>query len=137
MTYLPPSKYTINDDAYILNLRDEFKKEFDISTDKQEKYYLLWFIHTYQNKLYEYSSNSDNGTWNKGSFLKLEIELPLIEHVETIAELYEGCQQLLDVTQESIEIIQHLRSKNVDTSNISNKGEVPIGYFGQIGHLFG
>ena len=32
MTYLKPGNYTINDHAYIFNLRDDFKREYDVTS---------------------------------------------------------------------------------------------------------
>jgi len=44
MTYLKPGNYTINDHAYILSVRDDFKKVANISTPDDERRFLLWFI---------------------------------------------------------------------------------------------
>ncbi len=126
MTYLKRGKYTINDHAYILSLKEDFKDVLDISTDEQERDFLLWFIHTYQSKFYEYSSTSDNATWNKSDFLKMEIDIPSPQYVSKMAKLYERCLYLLSHIQEAIQKLNDLQSKNIDTMNTENKGDIPI-----------
>jgi hypothetical protein len=76
MAFLDKKKYTINDHAYILYLKEDFKKINKIHNDKDEEIFLKWFIYKYQNNVYEYSSKSDNGTWNKTGFMRfMEIEI--------------------------------------------------------------
>lgn len=76
MSFLDKGQYTINDHAYILYLKEEFKSLNNINNEKDEEIFLKWFIYKHQNSLYEYSSNSDNGTWNKTGFMKFfEIEI--------------------------------------------------------------
>ena len=67
INYLPKGDYTMNDDAYVL-------------TKKQPAVYqvsLEWIARTQMEMFREYASSSDNGTWNKGGFLKhAKISLP-------------------------------------------------------------
>ena len=60
INYLQKGNYTLNDDAYVLVL----KKKIDY------KISLKWFTYTYAHKFKEYSSSSDNGTWNKSGFFE-------------------------------------------------------------------
>ena len=67
INYLPEGDYTMTDDAYVLTKK------------KQEVYQvsLEWVARTQKELFKEYASNSDNGTWNKGGFLKYgRISLP-------------------------------------------------------------
>ncbi|NOR28052.1 MAG: hypothetical protein GQ540_05945 [Lutibacter sp.] len=70
LSFLKKGLYTINDDAYILFLKDDFKIANGITNENDEEVFLKWFIYKHQHNLYEYASNSDNGTWNKTAFLK-------------------------------------------------------------------
>ena len=56
--YLVNEKYTINDHAYILYVKDEC--EYKIN--------LKWFSIQYRNEIMNYTSNSANGTWNMTGF---------------------------------------------------------------------
>ena len=82
--FLSEGKYTLNDHAYILYLTKEFK----------EKINLKWIIYQYQALFFEYSSASDNGTWNKTNFFK-EVELKIIPKNEQdkIVSLYEELEK--------------------------------------------
>ncbi len=60
VNYVASGDYTLNDDAYLL-------------VDKKDHGYRLsleWFAAAYRHVFREYSSNSDNGTWNKGGFFE-------------------------------------------------------------------
>ena len=63
--FLNSGRYTLNDHAYILFIRDDC--EYDIN--------LKWFIYQYQRLLYDYASFSDNATWNKTGFFKYSASL--------------------------------------------------------------
>jgi len=78
--FLPKNNYATNDDAYILFLRKEFKGKIN----------LKWLIHEYGNLFLKYSSSSDNGTWNKGSFFnEAKIKVISKENQDKISSYYD------------------------------------------------
>lgn len=70
MNLLIPFNYIPNEVAYILHLKDDFKLQYHIDTDKKERGFLEWFIYKYQNYVFSFASNTDNSTWNKTGFFK-------------------------------------------------------------------
>lgn len=60
INYIPYGNYTLNDHAYILvqNKNNHYKLS------------LKWLAYTHQHLFLEYSSNVDNGTWNKTGFFE-------------------------------------------------------------------
>lgn len=83
--YLKEGKYTINDHAYILYLKDDCK--YKIS--------LKWIIANYKITFLEYSSSSDNGTWNMtGFFENVTIDIPSYEEQMEIVKEYEKLERL-------------------------------------------
>lgn len=78
--YLPSGKYTINDHAYILYVKDDSPYDID----------LRWLALQYKSEFLQYSSNSDNGTWNMTGFFKqTKIDIPDIEEQNALIEIYE------------------------------------------------
>lgn len=69
MRYLPEGKYTINDHAYILYLKETFKVKYGILQTEEETF-LKYFICVYSTQVKSYATNNDNATWNKTSFFK-------------------------------------------------------------------
>ena len=70
INYLPHGDYTTTDHAYILT--KQAGTNYQIS--------LEWVAQTQKELFREFSSNSDNGTWNKGAFLKYAtIDIPSFE----------------------------------------------------------
>lgn len=94
--YLRKGKYTINDHAYILYLIDNIP--FDIS--------LKWLMYGLKNTFLEFSSSSDNGTWNKTGFFKnVYIDIPTIEDQNILSSIYEEIDNLyarIDVISEKL-----------------------------------
>jgi Restriction endonuclease S subunits len=83
--YLKNGKYTINDHAYILYLKDDC--EYEIS--------LKWIVSQYRKTFLEYSSSSDNGTWNMtGFFENVTIGIPSYKEQIEIANEYEKLEKL-------------------------------------------
>lgn len=79
--YLSVGNYTINDDAYILYIKDSCPY----------KIYLKWFEIQYATEIMAYSSSSDNGTWNKTGFFKNTlIDIPSEKEQEKVIELYDA-----------------------------------------------
>lgn len=65
--YLSEGKYTINDNAYILYLKESFKTKYEILKTEEETF-LKYFIWAYSSQVKNYATNNDNATWNKTSF---------------------------------------------------------------------
>lgn len=83
--FLEKDKYTINDHAYILSLKENIKHEI----------LLKWLMVQYRKDFLEYSSSSDNGTWNKTGFFKnMKIDLPSIDEQKKVLKVYEKLEQL-------------------------------------------
>ena len=83
--YLEKGKYTINDHAYILSLKDDCK--YDVS--------LRWLMIQYSKTFLEYSSSADNGTWNKtGFFQNTRIDLPSFNEQIQVVETYKRLEEL-------------------------------------------
>ena len=121
MNFLESGKYTINDHAYILNLKDDFKQEHIIITSEDEKQFLLWFIFCYQPKVYEYSSKTANATWNKTDFMrKTNISIPNKETVNVIANLFGDCLQTINKIKRTQERLEILLQKQIET--LSSEG---------------
>jgi len=77
MIYLKNKKFTTNDHAYILTVRDEWK----------DKINLRWFVYQYQEHFYNLvTSKSDNATFNKDYAEKQIIECPDEKVQDQIAE---------------------------------------------------
>ena len=91
--YLHDGKYTINDHAYILFVRD----------DTPYKINLKWLSLQYKQEFLAYASNSDNGTWNMtGFFDYTKIDIPNYEEQLSVVEKYDILQQRIN-TIEKIE----------------------------------
>lgn len=112
MTFLKKGNYTINDHAYILYLKEDFKKNSKIDSEAKEEIFLKWFICKYQYLLYHYSSKTDNATWNKTAFFKFS-EITVDEEFEQIefSKRYDKIQNLLS----------ELNSINNNLNNILEK----------------
>lgn len=83
--FLEKGKYTINDHAYILSLKKNLKYEV----------MLKWLMVQYRKDFFEYSSSSDNGTWNKTGFFKnMKVDLPSIDEQKKVLKVYEKLEQL-------------------------------------------
>src|SRR5208337_145040 len=78
--FLEKGKYAITDHAYVLSLRD----------DCPYKVSLKWLMVQYRSRFLEYSSSSDNGTWNMtGFFENVKIDIPVSGKQNQIVEAYE------------------------------------------------
>lgn len=77
--YLEKGRYTINDHAYILSLKSI---SYDIL--------LKWLMYQLKPTFLEYSSSSDNGTWNMtGFFNNTFVDVPTLEEQQKVLECYE------------------------------------------------
>ena len=78
--YLPKGFYTLNDDAYILYLRD----------NSEYKVNLRWLSIQYKAEFLINASSSDNGTWNMTGFFKhTKIDIPNIDEQISIVKKYD------------------------------------------------
>ena len=77
--YLPKGVYTINDDAYILHIKDNCPYRID----------LRWLRIQYKDAFLQYASSSDNGTWNKSGFMdNVAIDIPSLEDQQRVVAAY-------------------------------------------------
>ena len=77
--FLKSGKYTLTDHAYILHLRDDCPYEV----------LLKWFIIQYANTFFDYTSSSDNATWDMTGFFKnVKLDIPDITEQKIIANEY-------------------------------------------------
>lgn len=105
--YLSSGKYTINDHAYILYVKDSSPYEID----------LKWLAIQYRSDFLQYASNSDNGTWNMTGFFKqVRIDIPYIEEQKKLVEIYDKLSVIQDLTNQLNDSI----SKSLDKQIITN-----------------
>lgn len=77
--YLSKGKYTINDNAYILYVKEDSPFKID----------LQWLSIQYKKDFLAYASNSDNGTWNMtGFFTYTKLDIPAYEEQIALVEKY-------------------------------------------------
>lgn len=102
--FLPVDNYTINDDAYILYVKEGCGYDID----------LRWFEIQYRNEIQQYSSSSDNGTWNKtGFFSNTLIDIPEIDEQLRIVALYSKLQRRADKISQIQKEYEKVLSKEV------------------------
>jgi len=90
--YREKGKYTLTDDAYFLAVKEDC--EYDVN--------LKWLISQYRQTFFDYSSSSDNGTWNMTGFFKdINIDIPSYEEQLELAEKYD-CLEPLETKIEGI-----------------------------------
>lgn len=83
--YLVGQKYTINDHAYILYVKDNCPYKIN----------LKWFSIQYKADIMNYTSSSANGTWNMtGFFNNVIIDIPSIEEQLELVDMYEKAETL-------------------------------------------
>ena len=127
MTYLKPGIYTINDHAYILSLRDDFKISMGLTLSEDEQRFLLWFICVFQQKVYEFASKTDHATWSKSDFLEMSISIPPKEEIEHATKLYDECLQIKEKLNVLLSRINSLKKRtlSVDYQNYQAR-DIPI-----------
>lgn len=83
--YLKPGLYTLNDDAYILFVKENCPYQI----------HLKWLSIQYREDFLSYASSSDNGTWNMtGFFNHVVIDIPNYDEQLNIVRLYEKAEIL-------------------------------------------
>lgn len=106
--YLPPGKYTINDHAYILYNKNNSKYKIN----------LQWLAIQYKNHFLEYSSNSDNGTWNMSGFFKYTtIDIPSIDEQNKVVKLYSMLEKKKEIILGIIKEYTKLQNKVILNTN--------------------
>ena len=105
--FLEKGSYTINDDAYIIYIKEGCKYKIN----------LQWFEYQYKREIIAYASSSDNGTWNKtGFFSNVKIDIPDIIEQEKLVSIihkaniylekfYDLQEKLTDLTNRELSII--------------------------------
>ena len=103
VNYLENGKYTLNDHAYILKLKDDIK--YKVS--------LKWVTLNYQKTVLDFSSASDNGTWNMTGFFKNAVfDIPAMEEQLEVVRKFEEISRYEKVLQRNLLKIQELLNKD-------------------------
>lgn len=85
--FLEPGKYTINDHAYILFVKNTSPYEIDLN----------WLSIQYRKEFLSYVSSADNGTWNMtGFFQYTTIDIPDIKEQESLVQSVKRIQQKIE-----------------------------------------
>lgn len=102
--YLDKGKYTINDHAYILFVKDDCPYQID----------LKWLATQYKQSFLDYSSSSDNGTWNMtGFFTYTQIDIPSYEEQLSLVSKYNFLYQRIEAIERIEEQYRNLLSKEI------------------------
>lgn len=102
--YLTPGKYTLNDDAYILYVKE----------DCPYKIHLKWLSIQYKTDFLAYASSADNGTWNMtGFFNNVSIDIPDYEEQLKIVHLYERAENMQEKIADINNKLTTLLSKEI------------------------
>jgi hypothetical protein len=95
--YYGKGKYALTDDAYFLTIKTEC--QFNIN--------LKWLIYQYRHIFFDYSSSSDNGTWNMtGFFNDTSIDIPFLDEQLEVVKRYdyiESLQKKIDKIKNNID----------------------------------
>lgn len=102
--YLEPGLYTLNDDAYILYVKDTCPY----------KIHLKWLSIQYREEFLSYASSSDNGTWNMtGFFNNVSIDIPDYNEQLRIVQLYEKAEKMQSRIKEINNKLTSLLNKEI------------------------
>lgn len=102
--YIQPGTYTLNDDAYILYVKEGCPYQID----------LRWLSIQYRSDFLSYASSSDNGTWNMtGFFSDVKIDIPSYDEQKVVVSTYEKAEELIKSYQKKIDVIKELLSKDL------------------------
>lgn len=105
MRYISNKKFTANDHAYILTLKEDWKNKVNYE----------WFIYQYQSLIRKMTtSKSDNATFNKEWLERTKVKLPDIDiqnkHMEKVKKLQDFKLSLLN---------EKIKSENLITFSVS------------------
>jgi len=104
VNYLKNGNYTLNDDAYIIKLKNALKY----------KLLLKWVVISYSKLFAEYASSSDNSTWNKSSFFKhATIDIPSIKEQEEVVKRFAIIEEYEKKIAKVYQRIESILSKEV------------------------
>ncbi len=127
MKFLEPGKYTINDHAYILSIKDKFRITNNITNLEEEELYLKYFMYKYQYEVYNYSTKNDNSTWSKTAFFKnCKIELPSLSFMESFVKRFELCNEKIDNINIIKNELNQLSKKVLVLDDIEHDGHVNL-----------
>ena len=102
--YLSKGKYTINDNAYILYVRED--SPFTIN--------LQWLSLQYKQDFLSYASNSDNGTWNMtGFFSHTKIDIPAYSEQLLLVRKYQILQRRIEAIKRIEDAYAKLVAKEI------------------------
>ena len=102
--HVPHGNYTVNEDAYIITIKK------DISFKINAK----WVLNTLRNDFFEYSSNADNGTWNKTKFFEeVRLDIPEIDEQLSIITNYDKVEKIESKITHLLAQINKLLSKHI------------------------
>lgn len=87
LKYINNESYTINDDAYILKVRDEYKDQINL------KYFACMSRQMFKDCVTS-EGEGKNGTFNKTLFQEMYCEIPAIERQKELVKEYEKCKNL-------------------------------------------
>ena len=102
--FLSKGKYTINDHAYILYVRDDSPYSID----------LRWLAIQYRTEFLQFTSSSDNGTWNMtGFFNQVKIDIPIIEEQKALVNIYDKLMYVQNIFSNLDTSVSRLFEKQV------------------------
>lgn len=102
--YLPKGHYTLNDDAYILYVKDSLGYEVN----------LKWLSLQYKSEFLLYASSSDNGTWNMtGFFEHTKIDIPSKKEQDDLVASYERIERRIEMIHSMEKRYQDLLQKEI------------------------
>ena len=92
--YFEKGNYTINDDAYLLFLKDAPQKTL-LDSQSSSQVNLKWLSYELKSRFYDYATSSDNGTWNKTRFFdEVHVDIPSYSEQNQIVRVYDQIEQL-------------------------------------------
>lgn len=83
--YLETGKFTINDDAYVIKVKEKYTEEIDVKWVEK-------IIHNYTDSCI--TSRGANGTFSKERFLDLDFTYPSINEQKKIVDIYNAIDDL-------------------------------------------
>lgn len=108
--YIGAGKFTINDDAYVIKVKDKYAGEINIEWAEK-------IIHKYTDSCI--TSRGTNGTFSKEQFLDLDFTYPSMDEQKEILEIYKSIDNL---NCKVSEILGHI--KKINKCIISDGAEI-------------
>ena len=111
--YFEKGNYTINDDAYLLFLKEAPQKTI-LGFQNSHQVNLKWLMYDLKSRFYDYSSSSDNGTWNKTRFFdEVKVDIPSYAEQNQIVAMYDKLEKLEKTVTDFSSRIEDLLKKQV------------------------